>query len=236
MPEDRQRTDAVRAAPNLLRPLAHPTLIASVSGCMIVIVIAFGFLVSAGPSSDSWELSFLQFLSSNHTSFASAVSLGIAWLFSPPIAITLSLIAGALVALVTRSPGRTATFLLMIAAVWAGSEVIKWLVHRARPDGALLADPLALEHGFSYPSGHTCFTAALALAVIFLARDNRPRLVLLSVIGALATVLVAFSRMYLGVHYPTDVMAAIVYSAAAAALFLVIWLGMLLPRIPWLRT
>ncbi|TAM70557.1 MAG: phosphatase PAP2 family protein [Microbacteriaceae bacterium] len=219
-----------------LRPIVHSTVVASLSGGALVVVIALGFLVTATPAWDAWDLSVLQFLSSHHTPFISGLSLGIAWLFSPPTAISISVIAGAIVALTTRSPGRTATFLLMIAVLWGGSEVIKWLVHRSRPDGALLADPLAIEHGFSYPSGHTCFAAALSIAIVFVARDDRPRRILLSAIGVVVTLFTALSRMDVGVHYPTDVSAAIVYTVAAAGLFLVIWLGMLLPRIRWLRS
>jgi len=38
--------------------------------------------------------------------------------------------------------------------------------------------------------------------------------------------------VYIGVHYPTDVTASVVYASAASALALVIWLQYVLPRFP----
>ena len=64
--------------------------------------------------------------------------------------------------------------------------------------------PLLIErqHDFSFPSGHTiaCFEACTALML----RDKR-----LGIPATLIAILVAFSRLYLYVHYPTDVITSV---------------------------
>ena len=66
-------------------------------------------------------------------------------------------------------------------------------------------------HDFSFPSGHTIasFEAAVALTI-----HNRK----LGIPAMILAVLIAFSRMYLYVHYPTDVLASVVLGTAFAFL------------------
>jgi undecaprenyl-diphosphatase len=198
---------------------------------MLCAVVGFGLFITGAPGRSSSELGIDQWLSLRHTPLLNSIALAIAWLFDPPMAVALTIASAALVALITRNPARVLTFLGIIAVAWGGSAVLKVIVQRPRPDAALLAHPLLAENSFSYPSGHTCFIAALSLAVIFLFRDH-PRRRAIVVAAGLATLLVGVSRVYLGVHYPTDVIASIVYSAAAAVLALVVWLEHVLPHLP----
>lgn len=214
-----------------LRPLAHAQAIVTASLLALVAVVGFGLLVARTASWSASELGVDQWLSLHHTPFLDSIALTIAWLFDPAMAAVITVASALMIGIVTRNPARVLTFLGMIAVAWGGSEVIKWIVQRPRPDASLLAHPLLTEHSFSYPSGHTCFVAALALALIFLARDHPSRPLVITVM-TLATLLVAGSRVYLGVHYPTDVVASLVYASAASALALVIWLNFLLQRFP----
>jgi membrane-associated phospholipid phosphatase len=99
--------------------------------------------------------------------------------------------------------------------------VLKQLFHRDRP---AWDDPLISLTSYSFPSGHaagaTLFYGFLALYVISHVKELPWRV--LVVVAAVAMVaLVAFSRMYLGVHYPSDVLAAM----SASTAWLVIALG-----------
>lgn len=216
--------------PDPLRPIANKRSLVVVSALMLAAVLGFGIAVAHAPGWLDNDLVVVQWVSLHHTPFLDGFALTIAWLFDPGMAVILSLAVAALVTMVTRDAARVATFLGVIVVAWGGGEVIKWIVQRPRPDVALLANPLAIEHTYSYPSGHTCFVAALGIALIFLARDTRWRTVIVWLV-ALAVVIVALSRVYLGVHYPTDVTASIVYSAAASTIALVLWLGYVLPWI-----
>ncbi len=74
---------------------------------------------------------------------------------------------------------------------------------RARPD---LWPSLAPETSFSVPSGHAMQSMALAAALVILAWPTRLRWPVL-VAGAAFTAVVGVSRVYLGVHFPSDVLA-----------------------------
>lgn len=76
--------------------------------------------------------------------------------------------------------------------------VVKRTVKRARPHHEVSA--VAPPDRFSFPSGHTAAAFALALATFGAVAWLAPLLIL-------AAVLVAYARMYLGVHYPVDVAA-----------------------------
>lgn len=86
----------------------------------------------------------------------------------------------------------------------------KQLFARPRPD---LWESLAPEHNFSFPSGHAMGSMTLAAVVVLLAWRTRWRWPVL--IAMLVSVpVVGWSRVYLGVHYPSDIMAG--WAAALA--------------------
>lgn len=87
------------------------------------------------------------------------------------------------------------------------SHFLKIGFARPRPD---IVAPAARVFTASFPSGHATLSAVVYLTLgALLARTYRPRAVRLYVMSAAAvlTMLVGLSRIYLGVHYPTDVLA-----------------------------
>jgi undecaprenyl-diphosphatase len=102
-----------------------------------------------------------------------------------------------------------------LAVAWlatnGGGAVVMWVlkttVHRTRPQYA--AEYLH-GHSYSFPSAHTMFSTIcytlLAFVVGTLARWPSRRRTLLYVASTALVLLVAFSRIYLGVHYPSDVL------------------------------
>jgi undecaprenyl-diphosphatase len=83
------------------------------------------------------------------------------------------------------------------------ANTVKVLVQRERPD----VPHLAASSGFSYPSGHTAAAAASWAAVALVVGRGRPLRVkaALGAVAAVLTVVVAASRVLLGVHWLTDV-------------------------------
>ncbi|GAC1369613.1 MAG: hypothetical protein NVSMB43_04320 [Pseudarthrobacter sp.] len=119
----------------------------------------------------------------------------------------------------------------VVAAGWLASTAGKILVSRARPPTDATG-PLITETGDnSFPSGHTAFAAALVLAItLVLARNTVQRLAALAA-GTLFVGVVAFSRLYLGVHYLSDVIGSVLISSAAILAWLPVWNNLIAPRL-----
>lgn len=96
------------------------------------------------------------------------------------------------------------------------NEVVKAAVHRARP---VLADPVAHESGASFPSGHAQGAvvgyAVLLLVFLPVLRGSLRRLAV--VVAVVMVAAIGFSRVALGVHYVSDVLAGYVLGAAWVA-------------------
>lgn len=103
---------------------------------------------------------------------------------------------------------------LIVGATVAGAGVLnivlKLIFERARPD---LWEQLIVETSFSFPSGHAMITAALGLSLIFICWNTRFRWLAVA-LGSSFIIVIGFSRLYLGVHYPTDILAGWVVSGA----------------------
>jgi undecaprenyl-diphosphatase len=100
---------------------------------------------------------------------------------------------------------REAGFLLL--TVWGAAildAVLKVLFHRARPELWLSPAP---EFDYGFPSCHCMLTMALALTLVVLFWRTRWRWPLV-IAGGLFVLAVGFSRLYLGVHFPSDIIAA----------------------------
>lgn len=109
------------------------------------------------------------------------------------------------------------------------TTVIKLVVHRPRPDPALLMVARAPGTGsLSFPSGHTVFATVLVLALVFLATTTTRR-VLVVALACVAGICMGFVRLYVGAHFPTDILASYVCVAAGATLAQAGWLRLVDP-------
>lgn len=134
-----------------------------------------------------------------------------------------------------RNPVQAVAFGSVVAAGWLASSAVKALVGRSRPPGEVTGALIAETGHNSFPSGHTAFAVSLVLAIVLvLARSRGQRLVLLAA-GSLFVAVVAFSRMYLGVHYLSDVTGSVFISAAAILAWLPVWNNLIAPRISWVH-
>lgn len=93
--------------------------------------------------------------------------------------------------------------LLTASSVWTADLLalaIKAGVERPRPSASVFqADPLIGASGWSFPSGHAATAFAGAVALTYFWRRGAPLFFLLAAA-------IAFSRIYVGVHYPGDVL------------------------------
>ena len=111
---------------------------------------------------------------------------------------------------------RKVIYIFQFVVTQCAKKVIKMLIARPRPP---LTDRLVFEDGFSFPSGHSITSMAICiLAVYFIQTEMKSRAAakVLSIFIILFGIGIGASRIYLGVHYPTDVLGAWLLSSAAA--------------------
>lgn len=103
----------------------------------------------------------------------------------------------------------------------AGSGLLNVVAKQAfARDRPTLWESIAPEHNFSFPSGHAMGSMTLATVLVLLCWPTRWRWPVLAAMLVFVP-LVGFSRVYLGVHYPSDILAG---WAAALAWTIAAWL------------
>lgn len=98
-------------------------------------------------------------------------------------------------------------------------EIIKTTVARERPE---VLDPILVERGFSFPSGHASLSmVAYGILAVLVSRSSLSRGTRLTVVGVVVPLvfLIGLSRVWLGVHYPSDVIAGWVAGATVVLVF-----------------
>ena len=116
------------------------------------------------------------------------------------------------------------------AGIWSASTLVignlinilaKNLIQRPRP-----SDKLVAIGGYSFPSGHTFGTALFIFFVVFLIvpqiKDVTLRRIL-TFLGFLWILIIALTRVYLHVHYPTDTIASVLLVLFLWESSLIIW-------------
>lgn len=104
-----------------------------------------------------------------------------------------------------------------------GNELAKGLVERTRPG---LLEPIVVEHGYSFPSGHSALSmVGYGIVAVLVARSGAPQWIKVAaaVAAGCLVALIGISRVYLGAHFPTDVAAG--WLAGAAIVLLYAWLS-----------
>jgi undecaprenyl-diphosphatase len=105
--------------------------------------------------------------------------------------------------------------IVLYLAMLLNDEILKQIFARVRPCNVFTQMSLliARPHSFSFPSGHTMVGFAAATAIFYFHKS----------IGTAAFILaslIAFSRMYLFVHYPTDILGGIAFGILSALFFI----------------
>lgn len=91
-----------------------------------------------------------------------------------------------------------------LVTVFFTSQLLKFIFRRPRPSGEFLLN----ANGYSYPSGHTMVSIAFYIYLTYLLCkkiDNRLVRILLIILTTVLLSSIAFSRLYLGVHYLSDI-------------------------------
>lgn len=158
-----------------------------------------------------WEFSFLYFLQGLHSplldrlmmAFTALGDMGIFWILL------------ALVMLFRKKYRRCGIGMAisLVLMLIVGDVVLKHLFMRARPCWIDTSVELLIQlpKDYSFPSGHT-FASFVSAVTIFLHHKKE------GIAALVLAVLISFSRLYLFVHFPTDVLASIVLGTSIAFL------------------
>ena len=120
-----------------------------------------------------------------------------------------SLVAGAalLLGVLLRESRSGLAGALIIVLASIGNSSLKIAIARERPD---LLDPVVLERGYSFPSGHSALgMVGYGVLAVIVARSSLPPAIRIGLLVGFAVVvgLIGLSRVWLGAHFPTDVLA-----------------------------
>ncbi len=174
-------------------------------------VVAHEEIALLDPRVHAWTMT-------HRTGTLTAFFRGVTWLGASVVTLPLLAVAAAFLVRRRRSWVPVLDIVIVYGTAVVLHAVVAQLVHRQRPPAA---DWLSSASGWAFPSGHTTqAVAAWGILALLLTVGATPRARLLVVgIATTVAVLVGASRVYLGVHWLTDVLAAAAMSVAVLALW-----------------
>jgi undecaprenyl-diphosphatase len=186
-----------------------PWPLAGVAGAAAFLLVAWAVTQSGAPAFDATTTTVIRGLPIPAAAWAAITAVG-GW----------ALVVGAVFAAAVLGAGRI-RLALILAVILLGASLfvdqVKVFLERPRPAG----EPLVPATGYSFPSGHTLnSTVAFGLAAVVVWRSPlRPVWRRIALVAGLAVpFLVGLSRIALGVHYPSDVLAGWLAGLAFVAL------------------
>ena len=188
-----------------------------------IICIGFGMLFGyiaftiGNEKIEHFDMAIIGFVQGMESPWLTAVLIGFTWIGSSYIVAPIAIIAA--LVLIFKYHYRQQAFLLITVIV--GTVLFNWLLKiyfkRERPEIHRILD----ANGFSFPSGHTMMAVSLYVIIAYISwRNLKTTLnrILLILSAAFMMIMIGISRIYLGVHFPSDVVGGI----AASALWLTI--------------
>ncbi len=199
-----------------LDPQAATGLVLSVALGVIVIggvlLAALTFLVRSHSEVVRVDSSVAQWGHDHASAFATDVLDAITHVGEPTVVIALAVIVGVVETIRTRSRWVIPFMALVVAGNGIITTTVKHLADRARPT----LNPIAHTLGPSFPSCHSSWSAAFfaATALLVMRGRNRRTQAMIAGLCTAAAVTIAATRVLLGVHWLSDVIAGLALGAA----------------------
>ena len=200
-----EQANATQSASKII--LRHILLGLLVSIIFTVVFVRLMDFVEDAKNITPFDYALLTFMDQHQNPALTKAAAFLAFLGSPPTVVGIALVA-ALIGLAWKKV-RGAAWTLPIAVIGAGIiiQAVKMLVQRPRPS---LYTHLLKESGFSFPSGHSLIAMVIYGLLGYFALhlvQNQAMKLAVRVFTILLVFLIGVSRVYVQVHYPTDVLA-----------------------------
>lgn len=183
---------------------------------LLALAVIGGVVFAVHPGPLGVDSSIAHWLIDGRTPGLDRVAKALTTVFGPSWMLAAALLIGVALAVHDRSPRRALPVVAAEVAAFAVAEVLKLGVDRPRP-------PLSLRIGTpdssaSYVSGHVCGLSALVVALLVVVVPSFPRgwAVVSYIAGVALIASCMWTRVYLGMHWPTDVLGALLVGAGSA--------------------
>ena len=193
-------------------PMPNRRKVARAAAAAVVMFIALATLVVVADGPLGIDRDLASFTLEQRTKGLTTLMKAVTWLGS---SLVLFPLLAALAALRVRRRGWLYGIAILPAPLFAflSYNLVKFLLDRPRPPASLAAIEAS---GGSFPSGHACLAAATfgALALAVAPRLGHGRRLVLWIAASGIVAVVGFSRIYLGVHWMSDVIGAYLLASA----------------------
>jgi undecaprenyl-diphosphatase len=111
--------------------------------------------------------------------------------------------------------GKLSRFMVLVALISAGisrgiiTTIIRFFYHHPRPFDVLSVKQLISENDYSFPSGHAAFYFALSMGVYLYNKK-------LGIVFFVVSVLMGVARIFVGVHWPADILGGVLVGMVSA--------------------
>ena len=203
-----------RVTPGGTFGLEFTSLMATLAVALFVL-IAYTVVIGGDPGPTPGDETAQEIVEHIRSGALTSIAKAITWLGAGGVVTALAAICAALLAWRRR----WTEFWVLVAGMaitQTGIDVLKEVVDRPRPAGGLV-----VTAGSSFPSGHAAhsvFYLWLAITIVLRLRPGMARATAVVTTGFVLTALVGLTRVYLGVHYLSDVSAGWALGAAAFSL------------------
>lgn len=176
--------------------------------------IAFGYIATAvgNKSIAHFDTSIIQIVQGWETPWLTAVMTVFTWIGSGFVVALIAVIVAAILYFKMHYRHQAFLFLVVIIGTPLLNGLLKLYFKRERPEIHRILD----ANGFSFPSGHTMMAFSLYAIIAYIAWRNVKTVasrILLLLSATFMILIIGISRIYLGVHYPSDIVGGIMASA-----------------------
>ena len=190
----------------------------------IGLAVLLGYIATAigNKSIAGFDNTVSSFVQGMETPWLTSIMKVFTWIGSGYVVAPITVIAFILLFFVYQYRQQAFLLVVTIAGTVLLNGLLKNFFKRERPEIHRIME----ANGFSFPSGHTMMAFSLYTIIAYIAWRNVKTIVgrvLLILLATIMIILIATSRVYLGVHFPSDIIGGIVASALWVKIVIIVY-------------